>query len=219
MGLMNRRPVAVRSQGKGGSAAIDGSAIERAAPDSAGRERADLNRAVVDLVDLERAKRASVGQLLFKCARLFNEQAIARVNEEGTYPILRPAHTNLFPHIDFVGIRLVDLARKVGISKQAVSQTVAELTQLGVVETVTDGTDARAKLVRFTARGAAAIAHGLDVLVQLEKELEPRVGADTMAQLHEALSTLESVLTLEDSARTRPPGGQGKPTAKRVPKG
>lgn len=199
---MKRRPHASKAQENVSIAGLDN-----------GRE----NQSEVSLVDLERAKRASVGQLLFKCARLFNERALARVNEEATHPILRPSHTNLLPHIDFAGTRLVDLARKVGISKQAVSQTVAELTELGVVETVTDGSDARAKLVRFTARGKAAIAHGLDVLVQIEKELEPHVGAATMAKLHQALAVLESVLT-KDAAPLPPFEGQDVQTARRSSK-
>lgn len=149
------------------------------------------------LNDLERAKRESVGQLLFKCARLFNERAIQRVNQAATHPVLRPAHTNLFPHIDFAGTRVVDLARKLGISKQAVSQTVAELEELGVVETVRDVSDARAKLVRFTEAGRSAITHGLTVLVEIEKELEASVGAHHMARLHEALRALESVLVAD----------------------
>ncbi len=149
------------------------------------------------LSDLERAKRESVGQLLFKCARLFNERAVQRVNQTATHPVLRPAHMNLFPHIDFAGTRVVDLARKLGISKQAVSQTVAELEELGVVETVRDVSDARAKLVRFTAAGRSAITHGLTVLGEIEKELEARVGAHHMARLHDALCALESVLVAD----------------------
>src|SRR5687767_2166502 len=109
--------------------------------------------ATVDLKALERKKRQSVGQLLFKCARLLNERAIARVNRQVGQPVLRASHTNLFPHIDFEGVRLTELAQRLGVTKQAVGQVVAELEELGVVEVRPDPSDGRAKLVRFTTKG------------------------------------------------------------------
>ena len=45
-------------------------------------------------MDIEEAKRASLGQVLFKCARLFNEQALERLRERTGLP-LRAAHTAL----------------------------------------------------------------------------------------------------------------------------
>jgi DNA-binding MarR family transcriptional regulator len=153
----------------------------------------------VNLETLEQLKRQSLGQLLFKCARLFNERAIERVNRGAGQPTLRPSHTNLFPHLDFKGTRLTDLARKLGVSKQAVGQTVADLEQMGVVESVADPTDARAKLVRFTKRGGESIAYGLQVLNTIEQELTPSVGQAHMLALHEALLALEAALLLPET--------------------
>src|SRR5687768_16474286 len=118
----------------------------------------------VDLEALEKEKRASVGQLLFKCTRLWDERAVARVNRQLGQPVIRPAHTKLLPHIDFQGTRLSDIAKRIGISKQAVGQLVAEMQEMGVVELLADPEDGRAKLVRFTSKGAAGIRHGLEVL-------------------------------------------------------
>lgn len=166
--------------------------------------RPERTPAQTDLAALEREKRESLGQLLLKCARLFNERAMNRANALAEYPPLRPAHTNLFPHIDFAGTRVVELARKVGISKQAVSQTVAELEQLRVVELVQDPTDARAKLVRFTAKGRDAIANGLHILGEIERELEPYVGSDQMRALYEGLRAMESALLLDGLTGAQP---------------
>jgi DNA-binding MarR family transcriptional regulator len=143
---------------------------------------------------LETKKRASVAQLLFKCARLLNEQAIARVNREAGAKALRPSHTNLFPHIDFQGVRITELARRLDVSKQAVSQSVAELEALGVVELLVDPKDARARLVRFTSKGAEGLAQGLRVLGELELELMARIGERHMRALHRALLAAENAL-------------------------
>ena len=152
----------------------------------------------VDLKALERKKRASVGQLLFKCARLLNERAIDRVNRQVGQPVLRASHTNLFPHIDFEGVRLTELAQRLGITKQAVGQVVAELEEMGVVELRPDPSDGRAKLVRFTAKGAKGIEHGLSVLAELETELASKIGKRHMRALHQALLAAEAVLLEAD---------------------
>lgn len=146
---------------------------------------------------LEEQKRKSVAQLLFKCARLLNELAIARVNQQGVAPSLRQSHTNLFPHLDFKGVRITELARRLDISKQAVSHSVAELEGLGYVELLVDPDDARAKLVRFTKKGADGIAHGLRVLSELEQELAAKIGKRHMHALHEALLAAETALTTQ----------------------
>ena len=147
---------------------------------------------------LDRAKRASVGQLLLKGARLLDERALERVNRQGGSTLkiqLRPAHTSLFPHIDQQGTRLTELARRLGVTKQAVGQLVDDLEQLGVLERVDDPGDGRAKLVRFTRAGVEAIHHGLSVLRQIEQELEQVLGPRRMRQLHQALLVIVDQLS------------------------
>jgi DNA-binding MarR family transcriptional regulator len=148
----------------------------------------------IDPDEFEAKKRESVAQLLFKCARLLNEQAIGRVNERARGPLLRAAHTALFPHLSSEGVRGAELAKKLGVTKQAVSQLVTELEDWGVVEQVPDPQDGRAKLVRFTKKGEQALLHGLSVLAELERELTDKIGKRRMQELHTALLALEKAL-------------------------
>ena len=143
---------------------------------------------------LEARKRESVAQLLFKCARLVNERAIAKVNELPHAIRLRTAHTNLFPHLDFEGVRITELARRLDISKQAVSQTIAALELMDVVETIPDPSDGRARLARFTEKGKVAILQGLGVLRGIEAEMERSMGKAKFDALHDALLALERLL-------------------------
>jgi DNA-binding MarR family transcriptional regulator len=137
---------------------------------------------------LDEAKRSSTLQLLFKAARLLNEEALERAAKGG--PRLRPSHTTLFPHIDLEGTRIVDLAARVGITKQAVSQLVDDLEALEVVERVEDPDDGRAKRVRFTKAGRRGLLDGLEVLRDLESELARSVGGTRMRELHDTLERL-----------------------------
>lgn len=160
---------------------------------------------------LEAAKRGSVAQLLLKCARLLNEQAIARVRQRAGVPNLRAAHTTLFPHIDLEGTRITEIARRVGISKQAVAQLVDELESMGGLERVPDPTDGRAKLVRFAhAGGRLSLLDGLDVLVELEADLASSIGKTHVEHLRQALLALHDVLeagTLFTPSVPDPPRG------------
>ena len=150
--------------------------------------------------ELEEKKAASLGQLLLKCGRLLNEQAVARIRAR-TGMQLRPAHTALFPHIDLEGTRLTDLANRLGISKQAVGPLVAELVEMGALEQVPDPTDGRAKLVRFPAHGDRnSLFAGLAVLEEFEDELAVREDVATVRGLHTGLTALLRMLLDAESS-------------------
>ncbi len=144
--------------------------------------------------EVEAAKRASVAQLLFKCSRLFNAQALDRVRALTGHEGLRPAHTAVFAHIDFEGTRLTEIARRMEISKQAVGQLVADLEAMEVIERVPDPTDGRARLIRFSATGQRGLLHGLNVLREMEDELGAIIGAEHMRALHAALLLMHDEL-------------------------
>jgi DNA-binding MarR family transcriptional regulator len=149
---------------------------------------------------LERAKRQSTLQILFKVARLVDEAAIARVAAKHRYPKLRRSHTSLLPHIALEGTRITDLAQSLGITKQAVSQLVDDLEQLGVLARTTDPDDARARRVVFTERGRQGLLEGLQVLQDLEAELGRHIGKGRMEGLREALLALLERLEPQGSA-------------------
>jgi len=150
----------------------------------------------------EAARDAATLQLLFKAARLANEQALARAAASAPAgPQVRAAHTALFPHLSFDGIRLTDLAAKVGVTKQAVGQLVDDLAELGMAERVSDPDDSRAKRIRFSRRGHAALMHGLGVLGELQEALAAAVGARRMRELHE---TLQLMIAALEGGRAQP---------------
>ncbi|WP_394848664.1 MarR family transcriptional regulator [Pendulispora brunnea] len=138
---------------------------------------------------LEAEKARSTVQLLFKAARLLNERAIERVRTRSGQPV-RVAHTALFPHIDLEGTRLTDIAKRLGVTKQAAGQLVDELEAMGMLERVPDPADARAKLVRYSKRGQKALLDGLAVLAEIGDEMQSIIGASRMTALHEALTAI-----------------------------
>ena len=153
---------------------------------------------------IEGAKRASWAQLLFRCARILDERALARMRTLPGLERMRPAHTKLFPHVDLEGTRLTDLATRVGVSKQAVGQLVDELVEMGTFERIPDPVDGRAKLIRFRSiRGVNVIMEGFALLRGLELEVESALGERATKQLHRHLLALEAWLAAD--ALTEPP--------------
>jgi DNA-binding MarR family transcriptional regulator len=165
--------------------------------------RRDASVSAAERRRFENERDGSTLQLLFKAARLANEQAVARVHADPRAARLRPAHTALLPHLSFDGVRLTDLATRTGTSKQAVGQLVDDLDAMGLIERIDDPGDGRAKRIRFSRQGHSALMHGLRVLGQLEEILAEKVGRQRMRELHETL--LRITRALEDDPGSPPP--------------
>lgn len=133
----------------------------------------------------------SLGYVLIRCGQLFNERGMARVNAEAGGAMLREAHTRLLPHLqDPEGVRMTELARKLGVTKQAVQQLVSDMLEVGVVEVLSDPDDARARRVVLTELGVGAIQHGTGLLLDIERELGRAIGSPKLRQLHSLLTEL-----------------------------
>jgi len=142
--------------------------------------------------ELDEARRQSTAQLLFKCSRLVNELALSRLPE--VMGGVRASHTALFPYIRLEGTRQTELARLVGISKQAIGQLVDDLERWDLVTRQPDPDDRRAKLVVWTEHGQASMMRGLAHLREIERELAAVVGTAHWQHLREALLRLHDHL-------------------------
>ncbi len=93
----------------------------------------------------------------------------------------------VFPHLLDGGIRPAEIARRAGVSRQAVHEVLTDLQAMGLVELQPDPADRRAKLVVLTSRGLEFDDAIGDVTTELERELAGRIGARRLAALREAL--------------------------------
>ena len=79
----------------------------------------------------------------------------------------------------FVGAgidRPSEIARQLGISRQAVHKATATLIERKLVALDDDPSDGRGKVIVFSAEGAAQRREAAEVVKQLERELEARIG-------------------------------------------
>ncbi len=136
----------------------------------------------------------NVGHLLIRVARLFNEAAIERFQLESGYQEVRAAHMAVFPHLDLDGTRMTELARRMGVTKQAVSQIVDELERMGVVERRPDPDDGRAKRVTFTDTGRDAMLAGLEVIKSVERDVLQHLSEPHRRRLFDDLTMVGEAL-------------------------
>jgi DNA-binding MarR family transcriptional regulator len=131
-------------------------------------------------------EQVNLGQLLLRAFRWFDESLI-RVLHAAGWPEVTRAHSLVFAQLDTGGTRTAEIARRAGVSRQAVHQTVQELQQLGLVTLVPDPTNRSAKLVVPTDRGRDSIRVAKATLADLEDELARRLGRQQVRALRTAL--------------------------------
>ena len=100
------------------------------------------------------------------------------------------AHTNLLPYLDTNGTRIVTLAERAGMTKQAAGQLVAELESHGYVARRADPADGRATQVCFTEAGWRYLLDAQEIKRAVEEECRVTLGEPMWRQLNAALHRL-----------------------------
>ena len=83
--------------------------------------------------------------------------------------------------------RAAELARVLGVSRQAIQQQINELERDELVTQIPDPSDRRANRIVFSERGSQLINSALASLRQSEQALAIRLGYETVSNLRKAL--------------------------------
>jgi DNA-binding MarR family transcriptional regulator len=106
---------------------------------------------------------------------------------------IRPAHSiNLFRVIDAAGTRPTELARRAGITPQAMAEIVRYLEGRGYVQRNPEPTDGRGRIVTLTPLGRKASDVARRAFADLEREWERRLGKTKMTQLRNLLGEIST---------------------------
>lgn len=93
------------------------------------------------------------------------------------------ARGNLMVHIGPKGLRQGDLVDRARLTKQAVQQFVDELVADGILMRAPDPTDARARWVRLTPQGEAAMRDADRIKAEIEARWREKLGSAAFDQL------------------------------------
>jgi DNA-binding MarR family transcriptional regulator len=119
-------------------------------------------------------------------------RAFRRALDEGVAPRvvdmgLRPSHLRLLSLTPVAGMRLTDLAARVGMTKQALGEFVATLQEAGLVEVTVDVRDRRVRLVRPTPAGQELQRVIESAIGGIERRWAAEVGPERWATFREVL--------------------------------
>jgi len=132
------------------------------------------------------SEKTNLGRLLLDRYRWFDQALLAALGDRLSVN-LTSAQSLLFAELPLKGTRQSDLARSLGVSRQAINELVSALERLGLVEVVPDPESGRSKLIRPTERGRDSIRVAREVFTELETELRHRIGDGTVDQLRRGL--------------------------------
>lgn len=133
-----------------------------------------------------------IGWRLMRLSRQWKAEFDAVLESRG-HGWMTLAPGEVIGHLRNAGVPQGRLADLMGISKQAVQQHVDTLVELGVVERVTDPTDARARIVRLTDKGRQALADGNVIKLEIETRYRRVLGPAAFDVFERALDHLFEV--------------------------
>lgn len=134
----------------------------------------------------------NTGLLLFIPYRAMEDAVLTQLAAAG-FGEMTLARARVFQRIDAGGSRLTDLARRAQVTKQTAVGLVDELERAGFVERVPDPRDARARLIRVAARGAAAVQVAAGVVAEVEETWTRHLGRKRMSELRVSLARLVEI--------------------------
>ncbi|MBO9354955.1 MarR family transcriptional regulator [Bordetella petrii] len=142
------------------------------------------------LDQLRSTRSYGIGRLFLLARRDFSSRLAQKMSEKsqdtgGVIP-----GGSLLPFLDLEGTRSSELARRSGISKQAVAKSLKELEEAGLVTRSQDDSDGRAQIICFTERGVEYLLSIHAAIKSIEQEYEKLLGAAGLQALRKSLSLL-----------------------------
>src|SRR6218665_2707655 len=136
----------------------------------------------------ERWRQTHLGRLMGSALRRFDARALQLMASNLEVPLalsnlaarahVMAAPVHISRHLALSGDRLPDLARRAGMTKQAMAPLVDQCAAWGLVTRAADPLDARARRVQFTAVGLAWLQAFRDAVAQAEAEFREEVGQE-----------------------------------------
>lgn len=139
----------------------------------------------------EEWRHSNIGRLM-NCALTHFEERVFELLAAQGHSEVRLAHLHLTRNLDRSGTRTTELARRAAMTKQAMSEIVAECESIGLVRRMPDPLDARAKIVLFTDAGLAWLNAFKSALARAEAEMRQDLGETAMRSLKKTLARYDA---------------------------
>lgn len=125
------------------------------------------------------------------------ERRIWRELASRGYPEIRPSHSQVFANLGLGSVRVSELAERAQVTQQAMGKMLKELEQMGYVVRDTDSKDKRAREIRLTDRGVQLAMDSMQVVDDVRRHYDLKVGERDLASLEETLRATIRKLELD----------------------
>lgn len=132
-------------------------------------------------------RRNNIGRRMNEAIRLFESRIVENLKSNG-HDQLTVTHINLTRNLDEEGTRLTELAKRACMTKQSMSELVAQVERTGLVVRRPDPADGRAKLVCFTRKGFTWLKAFRRSLNVAEREMRAEIGSLTVDSMVKSLA-------------------------------
>jgi DNA-binding MarR family transcriptional regulator len=154
----------------------------------------DLNRG--SLAELRQYRNSKLYRSLTRTLRVYNRILVNELRERG-FTDFSPAFPQILSNLDTEGTRIGVLATRAGMTRQAAGQLIAEIERCGYVSRRAAPDDARATVVRFTARGRRLLQTVFALVEQVETQFAAVVGSNDYLHLTANLARIADAIDPE----------------------
>ena len=140
-----------------------------------------------------------LGVSLWRALNAWEEEMYARAADRG-FSDLTAVDSEVLVWLPPGGMSISDLARRRGVSKQAMQQAVGGLESRGYVALTPDETDRRVRRVTYTGRGHAFVGALQAVKAEMQAEAERDFGTHKVHALMQDLTRIAQLWPDRDEA-------------------
>jgi DNA-binding MarR family transcriptional regulator len=132
-------------------------------------------------------KTPNLKQLLLARSDWFAEEIMKGIRGSD-YGFITPAQSRLLAHMGGKPCSMAELARRLGVSRQAVHKTVIELVRRDILALYDDPERGNSKLVVYTEHGKKINRAGAAIIEKIEHRLASQLGENALDQLKTLLA-------------------------------
>ena len=125
---------------------------------------------------------------LFMRAFYWADEGLQNALKKEGWPTITRAQSLVFVNIGEGVTRPSEIAARVGVTRQAIHQTINEMVELGYLTLEPDPKDRRAKVVVYTEKGEKVGGTAAQALKEIESSLSHRIGTERVGAVREALA-------------------------------
>lgn len=158
--------------------------------------------------DWRRPVRIPLIALAYRAYRAMATDMVATAHRAG-HTGIKQSHNAVFATLGPDGMRAVDMAARLGITRQSMGEIIREMVALGILEMRPDPTDRRAKLVVYSEEGLRVAAQGFAHIQDLDRRFTEEFGAEDYETARRVL--LQVAHLLAKDAPGEPVAGTTRP--------